>query len=246
MRSRTLATLLAVLGPGLSGPASFAQQRIEPVFSIWDVTLGQPVTQVPDANVGDIACGTAGGPPGQSLASFTQFLTCAPEPSGLREVVFSYDDEQDYIALALEVQYKFLQSGTSVFAHPVIVSLLVDPEGVVQGRRIVTDNRISDRDRRSAVTLSRNFRARYGQWSLVCSDIPMKDGEQPVGNQFIHELCTGQSPDDRSLIAIEASLLRKKGQRAVNQQTQQVNKGYFESQTRFEEVLSPYAPVTAP
>ena len=35
-------------------------------------------------------------------------------------------------------------------------------------------------------------------------------------------------------------------QRAINQETQQVNTGYFESQTRYEEVLSPYTPVMTP
>lgn len=222
------------------------QEQIEPAYSIWDVTLGQPVTQVPVEDVGEIACGTAGGPPGQALSNFGEFQLCPPEASGLREVAFSYDDEQDYIALALDVQYKFLQGGTSVFAHPVIVSLLVDPAGLVLGRRIVTDDRIGDSDRRSAVTLIRNFKARYGAWSLDCADIPMKEGEQPVGNQFQHELCTGQSPDGSTRIAIEASYLRKKGQRAISQETQAVNKGYFQSQTRYEEVLAPYQPGGAP
>jgi hypothetical protein len=239
-------TLLAICGLCLSAQASFGQVRVEPVYSIWDVVLGQPVSEVPDADVGEIACGTNGGPPGQPLASFTDFLTCQPEQSGLREVEFNYDDEQDYIARAMELEYKFLQGGTSVFAHPVIVSLLVDPEGVVQGRRIFTDNRISDRERRTAFTLIRNFKARYSEWSLNCVDIAMKEGQQPVGNQFIHELCTGQSPDGRTLIAIEASYLRKKGQQGINRETQEINTGYFESQTRYEELLSPYVPATAP
>jgi hypothetical protein len=243
MRTKSLSV---VLGLSLWAGAAFGQHLIQPEFSIWDVVLGQPVAQVPEGEVGEIACGTGGGPPGQTLAHFEDFPTCTPEPSGLREVAFNYDDEQDYIALALEAEYKFLRGGTSVFAHPVIVSLLVDPEGIVQGRRIVTDNRVSDHDRYISVTLIRNFKARYGEWSLKCTDIPLREGEQRVGNQFIHELCTGQSPDGSTRIAIEASLLRKKGQRAVNQETQKANTGYFESQTRFEEVLSPYVPVTAP
>ena len=201
---------------------------------------------VPDADVGEIACGTGGGPRGKLIKSFRDFLTCKPEESGLREIAFTYDDEQDYIALALRSEHKFLYGGTSVFAHPVLVSLLVDSEGIVQGRRIFTDNRISDRERRTAFTLIKNLKARYGQWSLICVDIPMKEGEQPVGKVFVHERCKGQSPDGSTQLAMEASYLRKKGQRGVNRETQEVNKGYFESQTRYEEILYPYKPLIAP
>jgi|TARA_B110000908_G_scaffold171861_2_gene236247 hypothetical protein len=229
----------------LSAQAAFGQSLVVPVFSIWDITLGQTVTQAPDSEVGKITCGTNGGPPGREIASFADFLVCTPEATGLREIQFFYDDERDYIARALELEYKVLQGGTSVYAHPVIVSLLVDQGGIVQGRRIVSDDRADATVRRTAFTLSRNFKSRYGNWSLDCADVPMKEGEQPVGNQFVHELCTGQSPDGSAFIAIEASYLRKRGQLAVNQETQQVNTGYFESRTRYEEVMPPYAPVTS-
>jgi hypothetical protein len=244
MRNRFLTVLMCLASPALGQTTAVSptDQHVAPVFSIWDVALGQPVADLPDTAVADIACGTAGGPPGQSLASFADFLSCMPETSGLYEVQFIYDDEQDYIARALELEYRFLRGGTSVYAHPVIVSLLVDAAGAVQGRRIVTDNRASDLDRRTAFTLINNFKAQYDGWSLDCTDIPMQEGELPVGNEFVHEVCTGQSPDGGTRIAVEATYLRKKGQLAVNQQTQQVNVGYFESQTHFEEVLSPYEP----
>jgi hypothetical protein len=238
--------LLLALLLGLSAQASHGQDRIEPAFSIWDVTLGEPVSQVPEATAGEIACGTAGGPVGLALVNFEDFMDCPPEPSGLREVQFSYDDEQDYVARALEVEFKFLQGGTSVYAHPVILSLLVDEAGLVQGRRILTDNRAADTVRRTAYTLGSNFKAQYDQWSLDCAEIPMADGEMPVGSQFVHELCTGQSPDGGVRIAFESTYLRKKGQEALNRETQQVNTGYFESQTRYEEVLAPYEPAPAP
>lgn len=231
---------------GLSAQAAFGQSQVLPAYSIWNVVLGEPISQAPDSDVGEITCGTNGGPPGRKLASFTDFMICTPEASGLREVQFSYDDEQDYIARALELEYKALQGGTSVYAHPVIVSVLIDPEGVVQGRRIVTDDRVADMVRRTAFTLIRNFKGRFGDWSLDCRDVPLQDGEQRVGNQFVHELCTAQSPDDRTRIALEATYLRKRGQQARNLETQEINTGYFESQTRFEEVLSPYVPAEAP
>jgi hypothetical protein len=237
---------LSILAVGVQAPASYAQEQIEPVYSIWDVELGRPVSQLPDAEVAEIACGTAGGPAGQALSSFQDFASCQPETSGLFEVQFIYDDEQDYIARALELEYQFLRGGTSVYAHPVIVSVLIDPDGVVQGRRIVTDDRIPDLARRTAYTLINNFKAQYSAWSLDCSEIPMQDGELPVGDEFFHELCSGQSPDGSTLVAFESSYLRKKGQIAVNRETQQVNVGYFESQTRYEEVLTPYQPAITP
>ena len=235
-------SFLFVLWLVFPAQASFAQMRVDPVYSIWEVRLGEPVTQVSDAEVSDIACGTAGGPMGRVLPSFRDFMDCQPEETGLREVAFSYDDEQDYIARALESEYRVLQGGTSVFAHPVIVSILIDEDGIAQGRRIFTDDRIGDYERRTAFTLIRNFKARFSDWSLTCKEIPMQEGEQPVGNQFFHEQCVGRSPNGATSIVIAASFLRKKGQRGLNLETQQVNTGYFESQTRYEEMLSPYMP----
>jgi hypothetical protein len=241
---RAMCLAAAVWGAMAFG--ALAQEKIEPEYAIWDVVLGQPVSQIPEAQVSELACGTNGGPPAQSLTVFEDLAACPAEPSGLHELTFFYDNEQDYIAKALESEYRFLQGGTSVFAHPVIVAVLVDGAGLVQGIRIVTDNRISDRERRTAVTLMRNFKARYSDWVLDCADVPMGDGEQPVGSQFIHELCTGASADGALRIAIESSYLRKKGQRAISLETQTVNTGYFESQTRFEQVLAPYSPTVAP
>ncbi|MEQ1770527.1 MAG: hypothetical protein ABL879_11865 [Devosia sp.] len=229
---------------GLAGaPAAMAQNLVEPDFAIWDVQLGQPVTTVPDSAAAIIACGTNGGPISIELKSFGDWAQCTPEASGLREIAFSYDDEKDYIARALELEYRALAGGTSVYAHPVVVSILVDDKGISQGIRVVTDDRASDSDRRVAVTLTDNLRGQFSSWNLDCKDIPMQPGEQPVGNRFIHQLCTGTNPDGSGgAVRIEGSYLRKKGQEGLNFETQQVNKGYYQSETRLEVVNPPYSP----
>lgn len=239
--------LLTVVGvTGLPGTA-VAQNLIEPDFDIWDVQFGRPVTAVPDSAAAIIACGTNGGPISFELKSFGDWAQCTPEASGLREIAFTYDDEKDYIARALELEYRALAGGTSMYAHPVVVSILVDDKGLAQGIRVVTDDRASDNDRRVAVTLTDNFRARFGPWDLDCQDIPMQPGEQPVGNRFIHQLCTGTNPDGSGqALRIEGSYLRKKGQEGLNLETQQVNKGYYQSETRLEVVNSPYRPSEGP
>jgi len=220
---------------------------VEPAFSIWDVKLGAPVSDIPDSAAAIIACGTNGGPISTELKSFGDWQKCTPEASGLREVVFTYDDEMDYIARAMELEFRALAGGTSVYAHPVIISILIDDKGVAQGIRVVTDDRASDRERRVAVVLSKNFQARYSDWNLNCVDIPMREGEQKVGSDFIHQRCTGTNPNGSGeRILIEASYLRKKGQEGLSRETQQVNKGYYESKTLLEIVNPPYSPSEVP
>lgn len=232
-----IAAFIALVPAGAGAQAvAGAPSTVVPTFSIWDVALGAPVAQIDPLSVAEIACGTDGGPPGTELRTFAEWADCpAEEGTGLHEVYFSYDDEQDYIAKALDLEYKYLQGGTSVFANPVVVSILVDDAGLAQGIRIITDDRVSDMDRRNAVALARNFQARYSGWGLQCQDIPPRDGEMPVGNRFTHELCHGSDPSGSGLtIEIEATYLRKRGQEALNRETQAVNTGYFESRTRFQ------------
>lgn len=244
---RTLAWLmLSGLVSATGAGAAWAQldPQLVPAFSIWDVRIGEPVSLIPDMEVVDIACGTNGGPPSQFIGSFANFAQCPAEISGLHEIYFANDDELDYIARALESEYKVFQGGTSIYAHPVVISVLVDDGGIVRGIRVVTDERASLRERRVAVTLGRNLRERYSRWDLQCEDIPLRPGENPVGNQFEHELCTGHSQNRN--VRIESSYLRKKGQEAINLETQQVNAGYFQSQTRLEVVEDQYEPAKPP
>lgn len=222
--------------------AALAQQRLPlaPPFSIWDVRLGESITQIPEMDVIEIACGTNGGPASSPLKVFEDFKSCRPEQSGLYEVHFAYDDELDYIALALSAEFEILQDGTTVFSHPVMLSVLIDEDGIAQGIRILTDPRIPQRERRRSVTLIRNFKAKYGDWNLDCAELPASEGEEPAGRIFIKETCTGQSPDETINIRLDARYLRKKGQLAVNPETREVNPTYFESYTRMEMVQAPF------
>ena len=53
-------------------------------------------------------------------------------------------------------------------------------------------------------------------------------------------------PYQGQTVLIEASYLRKKGQEGLSLDTQQVNKGYYQSQTRMELVSPPYLPSEGP
>src|SRR5712692_1059102 len=93
-------------------------------LEIWDLQLGAAVDQLPDEFI-DYACGTAGGPPSRPLDGWRDFHRCRPEPSGLREVYFRYDDELEYWAkandFAMEIDF------------PVVLSALFDADGILAG-----------------------------------------------------------------------------------------------------------------
>jgi hypothetical protein len=250
MRLSTTALWLGLALAPLAPSAGLAQAQADlsyvPAFTIWDVKFGEPITQIPLSAVALIACGTNGGPPSLELKDFTEFGKCKAEASGLHEVFFTYDDEQDYIARALEDEYRFAQGGTSIYAHPVVFTVLVDDKGMARGIRIVTDERASERDRRVAARLADNLKARYSPWSPVCEDIPASDGQLPVGTIFIHQICTAESLDGDATMRLEATYFRKKGQTSISLETQKVQKNYFQSATRLEVVQSPFQPDTTP
>jgi hypothetical protein len=112
----------------------------QPRPSIFELHLGTPAGELPEEEFVDPACGTNGGPPGLRLDGFEAFARCRPEASGLREVWFRYDDELEYIARAARdpdaVEHN---NAMLMLGQPVILSLLVDPAGLVQGFRIFTD-----------------------------------------------------------------------------------------------------------
>ncbi len=178
----------------LSGAARSAERRDRALVDHLGRKAGRPVTDVPESAVATLACGTHGGPTSIPLKHFADWRQCAPEASGLRELAFTYDDEKDYIARALELEFRALAGGTSVYAHPVVLSILVDDKGLAQGIRIVTDDRANDRDRRMAATLTRNFQARFGAWSLRLPGYPDAGGRAEGRRRVYSSALHGREP----------------------------------------------------
>src|SRR5262245_41292569 len=125
--SLRLFTLAAILCGLLAAADAFAAAAERPRrLEIWDLQFGTPVDQLPDEFI-EHACGTNGGPPALPLGGFQEFRRCRPEPSGLREVYFRYDDELEYWAKANDLQAQMEQySGTKTYGFPVVVSALFD------------------------------------------------------------------------------------------------------------------------
>ena len=209
---------------------SDAQQRPRRL-EIWDLQLGASADQLPDEFV-DYACGTAGGPPSRPLDGWRDFHRCRPEPSGLREIYFRYDDELEYWAKANNLLSQMEQhSGTKTYGFPIVASALFDADGIVSGIRIVSDPRGEDRDE---AYLLRNFlTARLGRDGWDCEDSPPAEGETSVGGIFVKQQCRKRI-DERTTASLSTRHLRKAGQKQIDPQSGKETKGQFESAVRFE------------
>jgi hypothetical protein len=217
----------------LSVPTALSQ-ALEPVkrFSIWDIHLGDAASAIPDEYV-NYACGTIGGPPSRPLPNFAAFKTCKPDADGLHEVYFEYDDEQEYVARALQNSAGIMRyAGTTVFEFPIVASVLFDNAGRVRGERMVTDPRQQvSRDRLEFWELATFLKQNFGDDPWTCKDLPPADGETPVGSRFLKNHCE-KTVSGMHLI-LEQRLFQKKGQQAVDQ-SGVAQPQAFESATRFE------------
>jgi hypothetical protein len=227
---------LMLLGAGIAR-ADDAPRRAD----VWSLKLGTPASALPNNDFIDYACGSNGGPPQEPLAGWSDYNKCKPEPNGLREVYFRYDDELEYWAKAHRARTLLAQyGGTKVLDFPVIVSGLFDSGGTLAGLRIVTDPQASPPERKQAYTLSNFFKARYGSEGWTCTDTPPAPGETPVGTLYINQRCTKLAKDNVRVV-LETRFLRLPGQ-AEFSSGGKLTVGQFESSTRLE-LLRPDIPV---
>jgi hypothetical protein len=226
----TLVALCALCGV-------IAQGRAQPTpdpGEIHGLKLGLKAAEMSTDTFGDLACGSNGGPPRQLIDGWAEFRKCRPEASGLYEVSARFDDEQDYVARAIDDPlYAQGRVGTRVAGHPVILSVLFDKDGVLRGIRMISDPRASPLERRMAHMLRLAVINRYEPDGWNCTDVAPAPGETPVGGGvFIKQRCEKHTPE-RDLM-VEAHFLRKPGQSDTNPATGESTVGQFESWTRFE------------
>jgi hypothetical protein len=200
---------------------------------IWDIKLGQAVADLPDDYI-DYACGTNGGPPSTPLTAWKDFRRCRPEPSGLREVYFRYDDELEYWAKANNLAPQMEQYiGTKTYGFPINVSVLFGEDGIVRGLRVVTDPRDPTGDRDEAYLLRNFLNARFGREDWQCEDLPAEPGETPVSGVFIKQNCKKEI-DGSTRATLATRYLRKPGQSQYDPHSGKETINQFDSNVRFE------------
>ena len=222
-----IAALTAVFW--LACDAAYAQQRPQRIF---DIRLGSHIDQLPIRDFVQPSCGNNGGPQGLPIGSFNRFMQCRPEPGGLREVWFEYDDTAEFAALARRQPGR--RRTTSLLDQPVVLSLLVSEGGLVMGYRIVTDSRAPAGQRLQAHQVARHFKARF-KLDGDCSDSPAGQGETAIDGEFIKEVC--KSENNGVQIRSEERFYYRAGQQFFDPNTGVPMTNAFESSARLE-VLS--------
>jgi hypothetical protein len=228
------AVLAAVLGAVSGGSGAFAQPKQPDPGEIHGLKLGLKAAEMSADTFGDLACGSNGGPPRQTIGGWIDFRKCRPEATGLTEVYAPFDDQQDYVGRAIDdPMYAQGKVGTRVAGHPVLLSVLFDPDGVLRGIRMISDPRGAPLERRMAHMLRLAIINRYEPDGWTCIDFPPAPGETPVGGGvFIKQRCEKAMPG--KTLTVEAHFLRKPGQAGVDSNTGESTQGQFESWTRFE------------
>jgi hypothetical protein len=220
--------------------ASVLALHVSPAFAqapdpgeIHGLKLGLNAATVTLDGFGELACGSNGGPPRQKLEDWTGFKNCRPEASGLHEVYARFDDEDEYIGRAIDQPtYASGRTGTRVAGHPVILSVLFDDRGALQGLRFVSDPRAGPLERRMAHLLRLAIINHYDPAGWSCTDLPPEAGETPVGGVFLKQRCSKLTPERN--MTVETHFLRKPGQSDIDPATGDYTTGQFESWTRFE------------
>ena len=166
--------------------------------------------------------------------AWKDFRRCRPEPSGLREVYFRYDDELEYWAKANNLAPQMEQYiGTKTYGFPITVSALFGEDGIVRGLRVVTDPRDATGDRDEAYLLRNFLNARFGREDWQCEDLPAEPGETPVAGVFIKQNCKKEI-DASTRATLATRYLRKPGQSQYDPHSGKETINQFDSNVRFE------------
>jgi len=152
--------------------------------------VGMNVAELPQVGYAGFGCGADG----RTLSSWQNWRDCPPDPSGLRVVRFHYDPATS-------------PDGTKVAGHPVLLALLIDDAGRVDGVQIETDPNARLFTRKKAFLLGLQARSRYGMDGWICTEDSPTADHQPVGETFVKEQCKKTLAGRE--VRIERSLFRR-------------------------------------
>lgn len=159
-----------------------------------DIKVGGKVADLTAAGYADFSC------PADvkaKPAGWSAWRDCPAGSDGLHALRFGFDPATS-------------RDGTIVAGHPVVLTALIDNDGVVAGLDIATDPKARLYLRKKAFLLGLQVKSRYGADGWACTESDLAAGEEAVGGVHVKEKCT-KTTQGRAL-TVERSLFRKAGQ----------------------------------
>jgi hypothetical protein len=197
-RARAVGTRVIVLGLALAAFAVTTAAWSAETNDLREFRVGMNAAELPQLGYAGFSCGTD---PGRTLSNWQDWRECHPDPAGLRVVRFRYDPA-------------ISPDGTKVAGHPVLLALVIDDAGGVEGVQIETDPNARLFTRKKAFLLGLQARSRYGMDGWVCTEGSPTADEQPVGETFVKEQCKKTLAGRE--VRIERSLFRRLSQDLKN------------------------------
>jgi hypothetical protein len=180
-----------------------AQQQYEG-DDVRDLKIGGKVADLPAEGYVDFSCAAeANAKPStdNKPAGWSAWRDCPAGSDGLHALHFGFDPATS-------------RDGTIVAGHPVVLTALIDNNGIVAGIKIDTDPKTRLYLRKKAFLFGPQVKSRYGSDGWTCTQSDLAAGEEPVGGVHVKEKCT-KSTQGRA-VTIERSLYRKAGQDEKN------------------------------
>jgi len=167
-----------------------------------DLRVGMSIAAIPAGEYIDLSCV---GTPDQTLVGWSDFRKCPRDAMGLRSVGFRFNEGLNPLA---QVNDKY--QGTRVAGHPVLLTLLIDEGGMIDGLLIDTDPQARLFWRKKAHLLALFVKSRYGEDGWQCHNTEPSGGEMAVGGLFIKSRCE-KVVGERKLL-LDQRLYRRAGQ----------------------------------
>ena len=105
--------------------------RSEESNDLRDLRVGMPIAEIPAEEYVDLTCAVA---PENRLDRWAEYPKCPTDGAGIRGVAFHFNEGLNPLAQVNETY-----EGTKIAGHPVLLTLLIDNRGIVDGLRIDTD-----------------------------------------------------------------------------------------------------------
>ena len=168
-----------------------------------DITLGMHINNVPENHFKNFICVNGK----KELNKLSDFEQCSHDDKYLYEIGLEFDTTENKWAKGNDDLTE-----TTISGFPVILSFLINKQGLIQAIKAFTSPDTPGYKKRQAYLLANRVKSHYGSANWECIDKQAgTDGNKAIGPVFIDQHCTKSIYNKR--IMVESKFYRAPGQK---------------------------------